>query len=157
MSDEAIDAAKNGVGMSEDHWWYVVAGRQAGPITWADLQQRAREGLLRPGDPVWHTGLGYWVAAGNTPGLFAPGSVRAMPHAVPPMTPTTPTGKTRITAAIFAILLGSFGAHKFYMGDTALGVIYLLFFWTGIPGLIGLIEGIVYLTKSDQEFAAQYK
>lgn len=142
--------------MTDDQWWYVVAGRQAGPVTWADLQQRVREGLLRPGDPVWRTGLGYWVPAGNTPGLFG-ADVQAMPHPAAPTCVTTPTGRTRVTAALFALLLGSFGAHKFYMGDTGLGVLYLLFCWTGIPGVVGIIEGILYLTKSDQEFAAQYR
>jgi hypothetical protein len=65
-----------------------------------------------------------------------------------------PGGKSRITAGIFALLLGSFGVHKFYLGETKLGILYLLFFWTGIPGLIGFIEGIIYLIKSDEEFAA---
>lgn len=62
----------------------------------------------------------------------------------------------RLVAGLFAILLGSFGAHKFYLGQTKLGVLYLCFFWTGIPGLIGIIEGILYLTKSDEEFHQQY-
>jgi|APHM01.1.fsa_nt_gi Predicted membrane protein len=65
-------------------------------------------------------------------------------------------GVDRTTAGIFAILLGSFGAHRFYLGDTGLGVIYLCFSWTGIPGLVGLIEGIIYLTKTDQEFQERY-
>jgi len=143
--------------MTEDQWWYVVAGRQAGPVTWSDLQQRAREGLLQPADPVWRPGLGNWTPAINLPGLFAAETVRTVPPPVAASSIATPSGKTRVSAALFAILLGSFGAHKFYMGDTALGIVYLLFFWTCIPGLIGIIEGIVYLTKSDQEFAAQYR
>ncbi len=64
--------------------------------------------------------------------------------------------KDRTTAGILAILLGSFGAHKFYLEETGLGLLYLCFCWTGIPGLIGLIEGIIYLTKSDEEFQARY-
>lgn len=64
--------------------------------------------------------------------------------------------KDRVTAGVLAILLGWVGAHKFYLGETGLGVIYLCFFWTGIPGLVGLIEGILYLTKTDAEFQAQY-
>lgn len=62
----------------------------------------------------------------------------------------------RTTAGIFAILLGSFGAHRFYLGDDGLGVVYLCFSWTGIPGLVGLIEGMIYLTKTDQEFQEKY-
>jgi len=42
------------------------------------------------------------------------------------------------------------------MGDTGMGILYLLFCWTFIPAVIGLIEGVIYLTKSDQEFAQTY-
>jgi len=62
----------------------------------------------------------------------------------------------RIVAALLAILLGSFGAHKFYLGDNKLGVLYLCFFWSGIPGIIGIVEGVIYLTKDDDEFHRQY-
>ena len=64
--------------------------------------------------------------------------------------------KDKIVAGILAILLGSFGAHKFYLGETGMGVLYLCFFWTGVPYIIGLIEGIIYLTKSDEEFREIY-
>ena len=78
--------------------------------------------------------------------------------------------KNRVTAAVLAILLGSFGAHKFYLGHNAAGITMLavwasgfllssLFIgalWIWIPGLIGLIEGIIYLTKSDEDFEQIY-
>lgn len=64
--------------------------------------------------------------------------------------------KDRTTAGILAILLGGVGAHKFYLGETGLGILYLCFFWTFIPALVGLIEGILYLTKTDEEFQRQY-
>lgn len=64
--------------------------------------------------------------------------------------------KDRVTAGVLAILLGWFGAHKFYLGDTGLGILYLCFFWTGIPAIVGLIEGILYLTKTDEEFHRAY-
>lgn len=64
--------------------------------------------------------------------------------------------KSKSTAGILAILLGSVGAHKFYLGKIGLGVVYLLFCWTGIPGIIGLIEGILYLTKTEDEFQRKY-
>jgi TM2 domain-containing membrane protein YozV len=62
----------------------------------------------------------------------------------------------RLVAALFAIFLGSFGVHKFYLGKPGRGILYLLFFWTAIPGIIGLVEGILYLTMSDDAFCARY-
>lgn len=64
--------------------------------------------------------------------------------------------KDRVTAGVLAILLGTFGVHKFYMGKTGLGLVYLCLSWTGLPTLAGIIEGIIYLTKSDEEFQREY-
>jgi len=64
--------------------------------------------------------------------------------------------KSRIAAAILALFLGGFGIHKFYLGQTGLGVLYLLFCWTFVPALIGFIEAIVYLCMSDDSFARKY-
>jgi TM2 domain-containing membrane protein YozV len=71
---------------------------------------------------------------------------------------TRPGCKNRVVAALLAILLGGFGLHKFYLGKTGLGIVYLLFCWTGIPSLIGFIEGILYLVtvNNDVEFTAKY-
>ena len=60
--------------------------------------------------------------------------------------------KSKSAAAVLAILLGSIGAHKFYLGKTGMGVLYLCLFWTGIPSILGLIEGIIYLSSSDENF-----
>jgi len=68
----------------------------------------------------------------------------------------TGSGRDRTTAGLLAILLGSFGAHRFYLGHIGLGFLYLIFFWTWIPGIVGLIEGIIYFTLSDNEFKARY-
>lgn len=63
----------------------------------------------------------------------------------------------RVAAGVFGILLGGFGVHKFYLGYTVPGVIMLVLFCTGVPGIIGLIEGIIYLTKSDEDFYRTYQ
>lgn len=60
--------------------------------------------------------------------------------------------KNKVVAGILAILLGGIGVHKFYMGKVGLGIVYLLFCWTYIPGIIGLVEGIIYLTSNDHNF-----
>ena len=41
---------------------------------------------------------------------------------------------------MLALFLGNFGVHHFYLRRTGLGILYLCFFWTGIPALLGFIE-----------------
>jgi TM2 domain-containing membrane protein YozV len=68
----------------------------------------------------------------------------------------------KIAAGICAILLGWLGVHKFILGLTTPGIILLLVtvltcgIGSAITSIIGLIEGIIYLTKSDQEFYQEY-
>jgi TM2 domain-containing membrane protein YozV len=60
-----------------------------------------------------------------------------------------------IVVALFALFLG-IGIHKFYLGRKSHGVAYLLFCWTFIPAVIALIEGISYLSMTDEAFNAKY-
>ncbi|MCO1334213.1 NINE protein [Microbulbifer sp. OS29] len=60
-------------------------------------------------------------------------------------------GKGKVAAGLLAIFLGAFGIHRFYLGQWW-GLFYLLFFWTGIPGIIAFIEGIVFLFTSDEKW-----
>ena len=68
----------------------------------------------------------------------------------------------KIVAGILGILLGGLGIHKFYLGYTTAGIIMLVVsivscgFVAPIISSIGLIEGILYLTKSDEEFYRTY-
>src|SRR5271170_4082277 len=48
--------------------------------------------------------------------------------------------KDEIIGVLFAFFLGSFGIHHFYLRRDGLGVLYLIFFWTGIPAFLGFIE-----------------
>ncbi len=73
----------------------------------------------------------------------------------------------KVMAGVLAILLGSLGVHKFILGYNKEGIILLAvtlivgFFTCGIgvglTGIVGLIEGIIYLTKSDEEFYNTYQ
>lgn len=65
----------------------------------------------------------------------------------------------RVIAGILALLLGTFGVHKFVLGYTKEGIIQLIIsvFSCGLLGIIGFIEGIIYLTKSDEEFIYMYQ
>ncbi|WP_350454372.1 TM2 domain-containing protein [Slackia heliotrinireducens] len=48
---------------------------------------------------------------------------------------------------VLAIFLGNFGVHKFYCGKTKMGILYLVFCWTGVPAIIGFIEAILAIFK----------
>ncbi len=77
----------------------------------------------------------------------------------------------KVLSGILAIVLGSFGVHKFYLGynkegmilagATVLGYITLCIgvgvFILMATGIVGFIEGIIYLTKSDKEFYDTYQ
>jgi len=63
----------------------------------------------------------------------------------------------KITAGILALLVGGLGVHHFYLKRIGRGILYLLFFWTCIPAIAGLIEGIIYLTMSDEDFRLKYE
>jgi TM2 domain-containing membrane protein YozV/ribosomal protein L40E len=67
-----------------------------------------------------------------------------------------PNGKSKLAAVLFAFFLGGFGFHKFYLGNTGMGIVYLLLCWTFIPSVLGIIEGILLLIMSDEDFNRQY-
>lgn len=60
--------------------------------------------------------------------------------------------KSNVVAGLLGIFVGGLGIHKFYMGKGLQGLLYLLFFWTGIPMIVGFIEGIIYLMESQEKF-----
>jgi TM2 domain-containing membrane protein YozV len=64
--------------------------------------------------------------------------------------------RNRTVAALLAFFAGGFGIHKFYLGQNGWGILYLLFCWTFIPGIIAFFEFIGLLVMSDQAFDAQY-
>jgi TM2 domain-containing membrane protein YozV len=64
--------------------------------------------------------------------------------------------RNKTAAAVFALLLGWIGVHRFYLGRPVSGLIYLVFWWTLIPAIIAFIEGLVLLTMSEASFQAQY-
>jgi TM2 domain-containing membrane protein YozV len=143
-------------------------GREYGPVTAEQLQQWIREDRANAqtktraeGGPEWrrladfpdfHAALG--ISAGTPPPISPPvqSSVAARP----------PGADKKITAGICAILLGCLGTHKFILGYTgeALTMLLITVLTCGIGGpfmaIIGLVEGIVYLTKSDEEFVQTY-
>lgn len=63
----------------------------------------------------------------------------------------------KMVAGILAILLGGLGVHKFFLGYTTAGIIQLVLGFFCIGGILGIIEGVIYLTKSDEEFIRTYQ
>ena len=73
---------------------------------------------------------------------------------------TATSSKSKIVAFLLAFLLGGFGAHKFYLGHVGLGILYIVLTLTLIgilfTGPAALIESIIYVTKSDEDFERIY-
>ena len=69
-----------------------------------------------------------------------------------------PGADKKVMAGVLGILFGGFGVHRFILGDTKGGVIRIVISLVtcGFGSLIGLVEGIIYLTKSDEEFVQTY-
>jgi TM2 domain-containing membrane protein YozV len=65
--------------------------------------------------------------------------------------------RNRWIAAGLAFFLGTWGIHKFYLGKNVSGFLYLIFFWTSIPWILGLIDGARLLAMSEQDFAIKFK
>lgn len=71
--------------------------------------------------------------------------------------PPSPQDSKRVICGVLGILFGFLGIHRFLLGDVTGGVIRILLNLVCAAGIIGLIEGIIYLTKSDEEFIREYQ
>jgi len=75
-----------------------------------------------------------------------------------PTPPYDPAQSKRVLAGILGIVLGGLGVHRFILGDTTGGIIRIVItiVTCGFGQIIGLVEGIIYLTKSDPDFYQTY-
>jgi TM2 domain-containing membrane protein YozV len=158
-------------------YFFAIDGAQRGPFPKQDL---IRNGM-RPDSLAWREGLANWQRADSLPELAdlfqAPAPNVPAGFAPPPPQnfgqqqqfgqqygppPYNPASSNRIAAGICGILLGGLGIHKFVLGMTTPGLVMLLVtvltcgYGGIVMGVIGLIEGIIYLTKSDEEFYQTY-
>lgn len=62
----------------------------------------------------------------------------------------------KLAAILFAFFLGGIGAHKFYIGETIVGIFYLLLWFTLIPSILGFIEAILFIGMTNEEFKDKY-
>jgi len=141
-------------------------GRQYGPISADQVRQWIRESRANGQTQVQPEG-GAWCPLGSLP-EFA--SALATPAVPPPV--AVNRAEKKLAAGLCGILLGAFGVHKFILGyngaggvmlGITLGSIVLAFLTCGITfflipimNIIGLVEGIIYLTKTDEEFVRLY-
>ncbi len=136
-------------------------GKEYGPVSAEQLRQWLNEGRVNPQTRVIPEAGGNWSPLSTYPEL-------SPSLGVPPMPPPRPSDRAsnKIAAGVCGILLGYFGVHKFILGYTGAGLIMLLVSVLGgiltcgistfVIAVIGLIEGIIYLTKSDEEFVRLY-
>lgn len=140
-------------------------GQQYGPVNLDQMRRWIAENRVRPETLVQPEGSTDWKPLNSIPELAA--EFRASPPTITPMgTPpsmtSNPRASNKVPAGICGILLGGFGVHKFILGYTGAGIIMLLVSVVScgtvypVMHIIGLIEGIIYLTKTDDEFVRLY-
>lgn len=159
-----------------NEWYYSHDGERHGPVAEEQIKEMAAVGRLRPDDLVWQAGMADWMAAGKVPGLLStpsgpPPIMRAHADTLPASSPMGDVRNKKLAAGICGILFGGFGVHKFILGFTTPGLIMLAISLVslgavpfccfpvagyGVMHVIGLIEGILYLAKPDQEFYQTY-
>jgi TM2 domain-containing membrane protein YozV len=106
-----------------------------------------------------------WKPLNSFPELAA--ELKSAPPGIPPSAAippsiSNPRASSKIPAGVCGIILGTFGVHKFILGYTGAGLVMLLvsvlscFTLAPAMHLIGIIEGVLYLTKTDDDFVRTY-
>ena len=160
--------------------YYMADGMvQRGPFEVQDLPGQG----VRADTLVWKEGMDQWRRADEVEEIIFGGALRSAPPELPPgppaqlpyanpvpmgaaVPPYNPQSSNRIVAGVLGIVLGTFGVHKFVLGMPGPGIAMLLIsliggiFTCGIAAaivqIIGLIEGIIYLTRSEEQFYDEY-
>ena len=136
-------------------------GRQYGPVNAEQLRHWLAENRVHAQTLVQTEGAQDWKPLSSLP-EFATELNAVPPPVIPAPGAAAARASHKIAAGIFGILLGSLGIHKFILGYTSAGLIMLLvtvlscFALSPIMHIIGLIEGIIYLCKPDEEFVRVY-
>ena len=65
-------------------------------------------------------------------------------------------GKSKTAATLLALVGGSCGLHRFYLGNYVWGALYLALCWSGVPFFLSCAEAIVFLLMSDESFQERY-
>ena len=144
---------------------YKILGadnREYGPITAEQIRQWTQQGRVNANTLVQVAGASEWRRLSAIPELADTANLPPVIGMSSSDLEMREHASKKIAAGICAILIGSLGIHKFILGYTTAGAIMLLVtvLTCGIGGIamwvIGLVEGIVYLCKSDREFIDTY-
>ena len=138
-------------------------GKEYGPVNAELLRDWIQQGRVSLQTQARLEGSTDWKPLNGFPEFStSPG----VPPLMSPSAPADERASTKIAAGICGIVLGSLGVHKFILGYTGAGLIMLLVTLVGgfltcgisswVMAIIGIIEGILYITKSDAEFIRTY-
>lgn len=158
-------------------WHYTMKGlQQSSPIDQQALINLIVAGHVGADDNVWNETMSNWARVADVSALAGYALPASVAWPVEQAVPTSGGGKftihgerapdydtfiaKRVPAGVIALFLGNLGIHKFMLGLTTAGITMLILFFLIIPipvlAVVSLIEGIVYLTKSEQQFYNDY-
>lgn len=140
-------------------YYIIYNGQQVGPMTREQLLSYG----LNPNSQVWTEGMPQWVPAYTVPELMEIMPPAAEPAQCPPAYGqpqgyySDASGK-RVAAGVLAILLGGLGVQYFYINKIGGGFITILLSLVtcGLWSVLTLVQGILMLTMTDQEFDRKF-
>ncbi len=155
----------------EREWLVTTNGKEYGPMSKDELALSLQQRRCSATDLFWRQGMPDWKPLAEIPELSdIASSVPPQAAQLPPLPgeispEESELARKKIPAGILGIILGQFGIHKFILGYKKEGIIMLLVSvlgcWLVLPivvmGIIGIIEGIMYLAASDEEFVRLHK
>jgi len=132
------------------NYYITYRGQQIGPMTKEQLLNYD----LNPNSMVWHEGMAEWAPAYTIPELMAIMPVGAKNSC----SAVASSGKSNVAAGIFALLLGGLGVQYFYCGKVGGGFICILLTLVtcGVWDIISLVQGIMMLCMSQEDFDRKY-
>lgn len=139
-----------------------IDGRQYGPLAADQIRRWIAEQRVNAHTLAQSEGSTEWKPLISFSEFSSDFTLSPPPVSASPSAAHNPRASNKIPAGVCAILLGGLGVHKFILGYTGAGLIMLLIsiltcgiIWP-VLHIIGIIEGIIYLCKSDDEFVRIY-
>lgn len=141
-------------------WHYAIGTVQMGPVSTSELIELIRHRSLARDNIVWKEGMPQWTQAGYVPELVGAFSIPQFRANASYSGPVDQQPKSKSTAILLALLLGSLGIHHFYLGNTLRGILMLvlLFLFLGIlvNPIVALIETIMIAVATEEDFQQKW-